>query len=81
MLRPYKAGGNGKEKASQDAATEERSFATLRMTRQWHASNEGEMDHLADPETKMDLGIIMWTPLFPSTSSVMCKSAATLESM
>jgi hypothetical protein len=32
-------------------------------------------------ETKIDFGIIMWTPLLPSTSSVMWRSAATLESM
>jgi hypothetical protein len=32
-------------------------------------------------ETKMDFGIIMCTPLLPSTSSVMCRSAATLASM
>jgi hypothetical protein len=36
--------------------------------------------HFAGP-TKMDLGSIMWTPLLPSTSSVMWRSAATLESM
>jgi hypothetical protein len=32
-------------------------------------------------ETKIDFGIIIWTPLLPSTSSVMWRSAATLESM
>src|SRR5580658_5060550 len=32
-------------------------------------------------ETKIDFGIIMWTPLLPSTSSVMWRSAATLASM
>jgi hypothetical protein len=37
--------------------------------------------HLAAPETNKDLGSIMCTPLLPSTSSVMCRSAATLESM
>ncbi len=51
-----------------------RFLATLGMT-------NVVVGHFADPETKMDLEIIMWTPLFPSTSSVMCKSAATLESM
>src|SRR5258707_11181652 len=34
-----------------------------------------------DDPTKMDLGSVMWTPLLPSTSSVMWRSAATLESM
>ncbi len=37
--------------------------------------------HFAAPGTKMDLGSIMWTPLLPSTSSVIWRSAATLESM
>jgi len=37
--------------------------------------------HFTAPETKMDLGSIMWTPLLPSTSSVMWRSAATLASM
>ena len=37
--------------------------------------------HLEESETKMDLGSIMWTPLLPSTSSVMWRSAETLASM
>src|SRR5450631_598861 len=37
--------------------------------------------HFVDAPAKMFFGIIMWTPLLPSTSSVMCRSAATLESM
>jgi hypothetical protein len=36
--------------------------------------------HFAGP-AKIDLGMDMWTPLLPSTSSVMLRSAATLESM
>jgi hypothetical protein len=39
-----------------------------------------EQDYLPG-SAKMDLGSIMCTPLFPSTSSVMCKSAATLASI
>src|SRR5690242_12400458 len=37
--------------------------------------------HLLAPAMKMDLGMDMWTPLLPSTSSVMLRSAATLESI
>ena len=37
--------------------------------------------HFDDAGAKITFGIIMWTPLLPSTSSVMLRSAETLDSM
>jgi hypothetical protein len=37
--------------------------------------------HFDEVGTKIAFGIIMWTPLLPSTSSVMLRSAETLDNM
>lgn len=60
-----------------------RECAEIRRLREPHTGfhRESQRCHFAVPETKIALGIIMCTPLLPSTSSVMCKSAATLASM
>ena len=46
-----------------------------------HFNIRPTVGHFAGAGTKMVFGIIMCTPLLPSTSSVMLRSAATLHSM
>ena len=71
---PKREGGAIQGLREPDALDQSRFLASLGMTIL-------RLGHLEEPETKMDFGIIMWTPLLPSTSSVMWRSAATLASM
>lgn len=45
------------------------------------AAGQSKNGYFAGAGTKITFGIIMCTPLLPSTSSVMLRSAATLDSM